>query len=119
MTEKDIKEEQNNENLGENKISEDMAKQTEKNGTDTKIKKDNGKLKRNLVLVVLAITLLITYIIQRGEYLEIKEIGENYISIFWQNFKYTTITAIINFIFIFGLMYTTTKRIKLRFKNIF
>ena len=31
------------------------------------------------------------------ESIEIKEIGENYISIFWQNFKYAGITAILNF----------------------
>ena len=50
---------------------------------------------------------------------EIKEIGENYISIFWQNFKYAGITAILNFMTVFAVMYSTTKKIKAGLKTFF
>ena len=82
-------------------------------------KKTHSKLRRNLVLIVFAIALIVIYIIQRGEYIEIKEIGENYISMFWQNFRFISITAVINFAIVFSLIYWTTSRIKKGLKTFF
>jgi len=89
------------------------------NNKSENIKKGKNKLRRNLVLLVLAIAFIIIYVIQRGEYLEVKEIGENYVPIFWQNFKNTAITFIMNFLIVFGLMYSTTTRIKKGLKTFF
>ena len=59
--------------MEEKEVKNIETKPEEKNDT----KKTKNKIRRNLVLIVLAIALVIIYIIQRGEYLEIKEIGEN------------------------------------------
>ena len=84
---------------------------------DNAVKK--SKTRKKLVLAVLVIALIVIYVIERGRYLEIKEIGENYISIFWQNFKYAGITAILNFMTVFTIMYSTTKKIKAGLKTFF
>lgn len=76
------------------------------------IKNKDSKIKRNIVLAVLIIALGLIYIIERGEYLEIKEIGENYVPMFWKNFRYIAITGSINFIISFLIIYTTTSRVK-------
>ena len=78
-----------------------------------------SKTRRNLVLVVLIIAFIVIYVVERGKYLEIMEIGENYITLFWKNLQAISITAIINFIVVFWLMYTTTKQIKIGLKTFF
>ena len=83
------------------------------------VKNKDSRIKRNIVLIVLAITLIIIYIVQRGEYLEIKEIGENYIPTFWKNFRYIGIVGIINFIITFSIIYFTTSRVKKGLKIFF
>lgn len=100
-----------------NKQNTDMKQEDIKKQEETKIKK--SKFRRNIVLVVLALALLVVYVIERGEYLEIKEIGENYTSIFWQNLKYICVTGAINFLVAFGLVYKTTTRIKKGLKTFF
>lgn len=92
-----------------NKVEENKQQETKK----------KNKLRRNLVLVVFIVALAIIYIIERGEYLEIKEIGENYISMFWQNVRNIGITAILNFSIIFTVMYVTTTKIKNGLKTFF
>lgn len=101
------------------KVQENANERTENVNKVEDNKKGKNKLRRNLVLIVLAIAFIIMYVIQRGEYLEIKEIGGNYIPIFWQKFKNTAITFIVNFIIVFGLMYSTTTRIKKGLKTFF
>ena len=63
--------------------------------------------------------LIVTYVNYRGEYLEILELGENYLSIFWQNSTNYLITFVVNFIVIYLLIRITNKRIKKRFNTIF
>ena len=65
---------------------------------------NNPKKSRARMYIVLLFILLVAivgYVIYRGEYLEILEIGEQYLSIFWQNVNYTAITFGINFIVLF------------------
>ena len=90
--------------------------QEKPNNKDTK---KRSKAKRNLVLIVLILATLIIYIIERGKFLEIKEIGANYVSIFWNNFRNISITAIINFIVIFSVVYIATRKIKSGMKTFF
>lgn len=112
MAEKNSKEKVKNEELQEN-----QKEKTEKQEIQEKQKR--SKFRRNIVLAVLAVALLIVYIIERGEYLEIKEIGENYTSIFWQNLQYICVTGALNFLVSFGLIYKTTTRIKKGLKTFF
>ena len=48
----------------------------------------------------------------RGNYLEYLEIGKNYIGAFSGEIKYRSITIVISFLWIFGLMYITNKIIQ-------
>ena len=61
-----------------------------------------------LFLIVIAITLVVMF---RGAYLEKLEMGEQYVSVFWKNFQYKTISLVATFLFIFAALYITNKRI--------
>ena len=96
-----------------NNTSQNELKKEMKN--DTNINTNQNKKSRKRMYVVLLFMLFIAiigYIIFRGEYLEILEIGEEYISIFWQNVNYTAITFVINFILLFAIIYINNNRIK-------
>ena len=83
--------------------------------------KNAKKSKKRMYIVLLFIlaVVLIGYVIFRGEYLEILEIGEEYISIFWQNVNYTAITFGINFVLLFIIIYFNNNRIKKGLKAFF
>ena len=96
--------------------------------TQTKAKVENSSkhfknnIKRNRMHIVLLFILLVAiigYVIFRGEYLEILEAGEQYISIYWQNFNYTVITFGVNFIILFSIIYINNNRIKKALKPFF
>ena len=72
-----------------------------------------------IVLLFIFLIAIIGYVIFRGEYLEILEAGEQYISIYWQNFNYTAITFGINFIILFSIIYFNNNRIKKALKPFF
>lgn len=55
----------------------------------------------------------------RGSYLEKLEIGEKYVSVFWKNVQYRTISIVTTFIFIFTAIYITNKRISSGLKEFF
>lgn len=69
-----------------------------------------------LFLIVIAITLVVMF---RGAYLEKLEMGEQYVSVFWKNFQYKTISLVATFLFIFAALYITNKRISSGLKEFF
>lgn len=69
-----------------------------------------------LFLIVMAITLFVMF---RGAYLEQLEMGEQYVSVFWKNFQYKTISLVVTFLFIFAAIYITNKRISSGLKEFF
>ena len=69
-----------------------------------------------LFLVVLSIGLFIMF---RSAYLEKLEIGEQFVSVFWTNFQYKTISLVVTFALIFTAMYITNKRISSGLKEFF
>ena len=80
-------------------------------------KEKNGQAKNNkrrvwIVLAFLSLVVLIGYIIYRGDYLETLELGEQYLSIFWQNILYQVVTFTANFLLLFILIFWTNKRIQ-------
>lgn len=81
--------------------------------------KKQNKVRKTIVTIVLILAAIILYIIERGQYLEIKEIGENYLPIFWQNLRNISITAILNFIIVFTVIYISTSKIKDGLKTFF
>ena len=80
-------------------------------------KKDNKRIIIVLAFILLAI--LIGYELFRGKYLEVLEIGEEYVEIFWKNIKYTAIAFSANFIILFLLIYFTNLKIKKGLKAFF
>ena len=85
---------------------------------DKKSKKKSAK-RRTIVVLFSIVFIMIAYIMYRGNYLEYLEIGKNYIGAFTNQIKYRAITIIVSFIWIFGLMYFTNKRIQKGLKPFF
>ena len=85
----------------------------------TESKPIKKKSRMYLVLVFLALTAVVMYVIYRGNYLEILELGENYLPIFWRNIAYMSITFIVNFLVLFILIYLTNRKIKNGLKPFF
>lgn len=99
-----------------NNVKIDEQKSTKK----IEKKSNKQKKKRNtIVLIAGSIAIIASYIMFRGSYLETLEIGENYIDIFWQNIKYTSITLVINFLSLYSMIYFTTNKIKNTLKDFF
>ena len=85
----------------------------------TESKPIQKKSRMYLVLLFLALTAVVMYVIYRGNYLEILELGENYLPIFWRNIAYMSITFIVNFLVLFILIYLTNRKIKNGLKPFF
>ena len=64
-----------------------------------------------IVLLFVAIIAIALTVMFRSAYLEKLEIGEQYISVFWTNFQYKTISLVTTFVLIFAAIYSTNKRI--------
>lgn len=87
--------------------------------TKENAKKRKFRTRFYIVMIVTIITAIVAYVAFRGTYLETKEIGENYISVFWQNIKYMAIALILNFSIIYAIMYFTNIKIKKGLKEFF
>ena len=83
----------------------------------SKTKKHNTR--KILVIIVSIIAFIIGYAILRTNYLEMKEIGEEYISVFYRRTFYFCITFIINFLFLFFAFFFTNRKIKKSIKIFF
>jgi len=82
----------------------------------TKLKKN---IKRITVISFLVIYILATIISLRGSYLEYKELGENFLDVFYTNTKYKYIIFGANFLFLFIVMLITNKKINKSLKIFF
>ena len=69
-------------------------------------------IRRIAVIIFLIVFSLIAYINFRGSYLEYKELGENFLQTFCTKEKYQLSVMLINFIFIFIIMYFAGREIK-------
>ena len=72
--------------------------------------KRSHKRRRNLIIAILIILALIIAIMARGNYLELKEIGENYLNTFVRRVAYTLGSLIINFVFLYLMFYVTHRK---------
>ena len=79
------------------------------------------KSKGRVILVVAFLIIFAIYmaISLRGEYLQTLEIGEKYLSVFWQNARYKLIIGVLNFILLYIATYITTRFIKRGLKKFF
>lgn len=103
------------------KVTEKVENKEQDKKEEAKVNenKKQNKVRKTIVTIVLILAAIILYIIERGQYLEIKEIGENYLPIFWQNLRNISITAILNFIIVFTVIYISTSKIKNGLKTFF
>ncbi len=85
----------------------------------TEKNKKSKKLRIRVVIIITLIVLVIGYIYARGNYLEIKDIGENYLSVFKTDIIYMAITFIINFIILYLAFYFTNRTLKKGLKVFF
>ena len=78
-------------------------------------------MKKNIRTILVAIFILVIaismYIATRGSYLEYKELGDKYISVFKTNVRYQYCIMGINFVTTFIIMYFSNKGIKKRIKS--
>lgn len=72
-----------------------------------------------IVILFIAVMAVVLTVMFRSAYLEKLEIGEQYVSVFWTNFKYKTISLIATFALIFAGVYITNKRIYSGLKQFF
>lgn len=82
-------------------------------------KKKSNQFRRRVSLLFAVIVAIIGYVIFRGNFLEISEIGQNYTQVFWQKLTYEVITFGINFVVLFILIYFTNRGIKKGLKEFF
>ncbi len=85
----------------------------------TEVSQKNKKIRFIIVLVFLAIFALISFVAYRSEYLQIKEIGEQYISVFKQNISYKYAITFLNFLIWFVTILITNAFIKKGLKKFF
>ena len=80
-------------------------------------------MKKNIRTILMVLFVLIIavsmYIVTRGSYLEYKELGEKYISVFKTNVRYQYYIMGINFVITFIIMYFSNKGIKKGLKVFF
>ena len=70
-------------------------KETSKNKVKTK--KDKRTKRRVIVSIFTIICLIIAFIMYRGNYLEVLEIGDKYVSAYQANVKYKVLTIAVSF----------------------
>lgn len=89
------------------------------NHTEEKGKKKRNKSRMWMVILFMILFASITYVTLRGSYLEYKELGENFVEVFFTNLKYRYITMGINFVFLYFVIYLTNRGIKKGLKTFF
>lgn len=83
------------------------------------MEKKKSKVRIIVVLLFILFFAIISFINLKGTYLEYKELGENYIDIFFTNIKYKYIIFAVNFIILYIIIYFTNKGIKKGLKDFF
>lgn len=94
-----------------------INKNTQKN--IIKSRKDKSKVRMLLVILFILLFSIVSYVSLRGSYLEFKELGQNYVEIFFTNLKYRYMLIGTNFILLYFIIYFTNKGIKKGLKAFF
>ncbi len=82
-------------------------------------RKGKSKTRMTLVIIFLIIFATVSYIQLRGSFLEYKELGEQYINIFYTNNIYRYSIMAVNFVLLYFLIYFTNRGIKKGLKPFF
>ena len=101
------------------KKDEQVKEEITSKETSQAIQKKKSKFRMVLVLVFIAFFALVTYVVLKGSYLEYKELGVEYIAVFWTDIKYKYGIMLLNFILLYTVMYFTNRGIKKGLKVFF
>lgn len=125
-----VQQEKKNTEIAENVNSENEKQETEiskqkneennqKTTKNQSKEKKPSKARKWIVTAFLILALAVIYVIYRGEYLETLELGEQYLSIFWQNITYRFATFGILFVLLYFFIYMTNRGIQKGLKVFF
>ena len=96
-----------------NKEGNQRKEETKNSVKDNTNTRENKKAKRRIIVSVFTIICaLAAFIMYRGNYLEVLEIGEKYVGAYQSNVRYKVLTILVSFLWVYILMYTTNRRIK-------
>ena len=105
--------------MEENKKQETIMDTANTKETRDRNRKGKNKTRMRLVILFLLIFAGISYVQLRASFLGYKELGEQYIDIFYTNITYRYIIMAINFVFLYIVIYFTNKGIKKGLKPFF
>lgn len=108
-----------NNTISKEEIKRELKEEKAQEKKREEIKEKQSKARMYIVLAFVLLTAIVGYIIFRGEYLEILEIGQQYVGIFWQNLNSTAITFGINFVVLFFIIYMNNRKIRKNMKAFF
>ena len=99
----------------ENKKQEKMLKKEAKKEELAKLtleekNKRNYRIRRKIIIAVLIVLVLVLSVLVRGNYLELKDMGENYLNTFLRRSIYTFSSLILNFVFLYAMFYFTHRK---------
>ena len=83
------------------------------------MKKSKSKTRMIIVLLFILVFAILTFINLRGTYLQYKELGENYVQVFFTNLSYKYVIFVVNFVILYLLIYFTNRGIKKGLKTFF
>ena len=115
MEEKENKDIENQNNI----TVENQTELNNKKNQKTETKKHNLKLRTIIVLASILLFAIGIGIAYRANYVEMQEIGQNYVEVFNKNLKYKLLIGSSNFIFVFIIMCITNGLIKRGLKKFF
>ena len=96
-----------------------MKKVDKEKLTDEQRQKRNYKMRVRIVAIISVIAAIALFISYRGNFLEMQELGGDYLSVFWRNTIYSLVLFVINFLIIYFAFYFTNKKIKKTLKVFF
>ncbi len=105
--------------MEDNKKQETIMDTANTKETRQRNKKGKNRTRMMLVIIFLLIFAGISYIQLRGSYLEYRELGEQYIDIFYTNIIYKYSIMAINFVVLYIIIYLTNRGIKKGLKPFF
>ncbi len=105
--------------MEENKKQETILDTANTRETRDRNRKGKNRTRMMLVILFLLIFIIISYVQLRASYLEYKELGEQYINIFYTNIIYRYGIMAVNFIFLYIVIYFTNRGIKKGLKPFF
>ena len=94
----------------------DNQKEVKKEATT---KENKIKLRNLLVLITIIVFTIVAYVALKAEYLSVKEVGENYVTVFEQNLRNKLNVGLAVFIIVYIITYISNMFIKKGLKNFF